>query len=37
VCVGKSTISQKLLSGLIHNGFARLFGLTEWGGLGLVQ
>jgi hypothetical protein len=32
---GTPAISPKLLSGLIHNGLASLFGLTEWGGLGL--
>jgi hypothetical protein len=37
VCEGKPAISPKLLSGLIHNGIASLFGLTEWGGVGLVQ
>jgi hypothetical protein len=37
VCEGKPAISLKLLSGLIHNGLASLLGLTEWGGLGLVQ
>ena len=35
VCEGKPAISPKLLSGLIHNGLASLFGLTEWGELGL--
>jgi hypothetical protein len=35
VCEGKPAISAKLLSGLSHNGPASLFGLTEWGGLGL--
>ena len=34
---GTPAISPKLLSGLIHNGLASLFGLTEWGELGLVQ
>jgi hypothetical protein len=37
VCDGKPAISPKLLSGLIHNGLANRFGLTEWGGPGLVQ
>ena len=35
VCEGRPAISAKLLSGLSHNGLASLFGLTEWGGLGL--
>jgi len=37
VCEGKPALSPKLLSVLSHNGLAGLFGLTEWGELGLVQ